>query len=268
MKMKVDINLLKQLRDMTMAPLGDCKDALIQWEWDLELAAKVLKEKGILKAGKKAGRETNEWLVKFVSNDGWTAGVKLLCETDFVAKNDSFHQFVDGLLTKILNTKNSIKNLDAMDGALLDEMKVDVAEFVGKIGENVQLGDVLLTDMSVFAYNHPGNKVATLVYFDGDNTGDVAKEVALQVAAMDPAYLSVDKVDEDYKKELEVQFHKEMEWSNKPENVVEQILEGKMNKALWEVVLLEQSYIRDGSKKIKDILPEWFTVTDYVRYSI
>ncbi len=265
--MKVDMNQLKKLRDMTLAPMKDCKNALVDAEWDFDKAQEILKEKGILKAGKKADRATNEGLVKFVTQNGVTAGVKLLCETDFVAKNEVFHTLLDTILSKLIASGQLIENKDSMDESLLTELNTMVAEFVGKMGENVQLGEVFTTKNNVFAYNHPGNKVASLIFYTGDDES-VAKEVALQVAAMNPKYLSVQEVPEDLYKEMHDRFYEELVESGKPANIVEQILEWKMHKAFSEFVLLEQEYIRDGSKSIKDILPDGFVVSRYMRFSI
>jgi len=265
--MKVDMNLLKQLRAMTFAPLKDCKDALVDAEGDLDKATVILKEKGILTAGKKANRETNEWLVKFAQEWDRIAGIKLLCETDFVAKNDKFLELLDLLLKKVIDSGEEFENVETAPDSFIDEIKSIIHESIWTIWENIQLWDIHATSKKAFAYNHPGNKAATLLYFEWDDLA-IAKELALQVTAMNPTYLSLETVDKDYYNELEAQFKKELEESNKPAEVIEQILKWKIQKALWEVVLLEQWYIRDWSKKIKNILPEWFSVQKYIRYTI
>jgi len=265
--MKVDMSLLKKLREATFAPLKDCKDALVSSEGDLEKAMEILKEKWILKAWKKADRETNEWSVKIITDWLWTWWIKLYCETDFVAKNENFTELLDLLLKKLIESKKEVDSKEELDEDLLAEITGIITSFVGKIGENVRLGDVVVTNKNVFVYNHPGNKVATLIYFSWDND-EVAKEVALQVAAMNPTYLSLESVSEDYYNELKSKFEEELKDSNKPENMMEQILKWKINKALSEFVLLEQEYIRDWSKKVKDILPEWFEITGYLRMSV
>jgi len=265
--MKIDMDQLKKLREATLAPMKDCKDALVEADGDLTIAAEVLKKKGILKAGKKADRDTKEGLVKFVSDGGITAGIKLLCETDFVAKNENFQDFMDILLKKLIDSNKIIADLESADSPLVEDLTTMVAEFVGKMWENVQLWDIMTTKDNVFAYNHPGNKVAALVFYTGDNT-DIAKEVALQVAAMNPEYLSIENVPEDQYKEMRDKFKQEILDSGKPENVIDQILKWKMNKAFSEFVLLEQEYIRDGSKKIKNILPDGFEIKKYIRYSV
>jgi len=110
----------------------------------------------------------------------------------------------------------------------------------------------MVSSKNAYIYNHPGNKVATIVYYSGDE--NIAKEIALQVAAMNPEYLSFESVPQDYRNQLLEKFKQEMADFGKPENVIEQIIAGKLNKHLSDLVLLEQEYIRDNTKKIKDIM--------------
>lgn len=264
--MKISMDLLKQLREMTFAPLKDCKEALVEAEWDLQKANEILKEKWILKAWKKADRATNEGTVKLSQKWDTFAAIKLLCETDFVAKNETFQELVDTLLNTLLDSETPVLSLDAVDAWLRQSLDDTIAAFVGKIGENVQLWDVVIGKENVFLYNHPWNKVAAIVYYSGDE--DAAKELALQTAAMSPTYLSLESVPQDVYNELRDKFSEELKDSGKPQEVIEQILKGKINKALSDVVLLEQAYIRDGAKKVKEILPESFDVQKFIRFSI
>jgi len=252
---------------MTFAPLKDCKDALVEAEGDLDKATVILKEKGILTAGKKANRETNEWLVKFFQSWDRIAGIKLLCETDFVAKNEKFLELLNILLSKIVDSWEDFDNMEKASADFVEKIKSTIHEAIWTIWENLQLWDMHSTSKKAFVYNHPWNKAATLLYFEWEDLS-VAKELALQVTAMNPTYLSLETVNKDYYNELESQFKKELMESGKPAEIVEQILKWKIQKALWEVVLLEQGYIRDGSKKMKDILPEGFSVQKFVRYTI
>ena len=265
--MGIDMNLLKQLRAATFAPLKDCKEALVDADGSLDKAKEILKEKGILKAGKKSDRETNEGIVRGIQKDGKIAWVKLLCETDFVAKNDSFSALVDEVLAKLVSQDAMFNSKDEAPASLIEEIDVILKEAFSSVWENMQLAEVMVTDSNGHVYNHPGNNVLAIVFFDGSDT-DVAKEIALQVAAMNPTYLDFDAVPTDTVAELEEKFREELKESGKPENMIEQILKGKLSKALAEDVLFEQEYIRDGSKKIKNIIPEWFTVTSYTRLSV
>ncbi len=265
--MAIDMTLLKKLRDATFAPLWDCKQALEEANGDFDQAQEILRKKGILKAGKKAERETNEGIVKLIQKDWWLAWIKLLCETDFVAKNETFSELADALLEKIITHKVEVAGLDSIDTGLLESLNTTIAEFIGKIGENVQLWAVMLNNKTAFVYNHPGNKVASIIYYEGTDNG-VAKELALQVAAMNPTYLSFDEIPAEEKNNLLAEYRAEMASSGKPENIIEQIVEGKLKKTLGESVLLEQEYIRDGGKKIKELISGDFAVKGFVRLSI
>ncbi len=265
--MAVDMQLLKDLRNATFAPMKDCKEALTEANGDLEAAKEVLRKKWISKAGKKSERETNEWAVKTVINDGKVIAVKLLCETDFVAKNETFSELLDTLIKEVSSCScDNVANKEALSEDVLNKLNEIVAEFVGKIGENVQLGDVFASADNAYVYNHPGNKVAAVVFYEWDE--ESAKEVALQVAAMNPSYLSFDEISEEEVNNVANEFREELKKSGKPEDMIEQIVKGKINKAFADDILLEQAYIRDWSKKVKEVLADWFEVKSYVRFSI
>lgn len=265
--MGIDMNLLKQLRAMTFAPLKDCKEALVDANWDLDKAHAILKEKGILKAGKKADRETGEGIVKGLQKNNKIAWVKLLCETDFVAKNDAFSALVDTILEKLVDQDTNFDSKEQAPAELIEQLDVIVKDAFASIWENMQLSDIFVTKDNGYVYNHPGNNVLAIIFFEWSDT-DVAKEIALQVAAMNPTYLDFDSVPSNIVSELEEKFRQELLESGKPENMVDQILKWKLNKALAEDVLFEQEYIRDWSKKIKNIIPEGFIVKSYKRFTV
>ena len=260
-----DMQALKQLRDATFAPLKDCKEALDEANGNIDEAQEILKKKGILKAGKKGDRETNEGIVKLVKKDGRVAGIKLLCETDFVAKNEIFIQLADTILDRLLANKQELAWGDEVP--TLEDVNTAIAEFVGKIGENVRFTAAIVTNKPAYVYNHPGNKVASIIYFEGGSE-DTAKELALQVTAMCPTYLSFEDVPVDQREKLLAEFKEEMKDSWKPANIIDQIIEGKLKKSLADVVLMEQEYIRDGSKKIKEVIPSDFKCSGFLRMSI
>ena len=190
--MNIDINLVKQLRDATFAPLGDCKNALVEAEGDLDRAQEILRQKGIAKAWKKADRETKEWLIKVAHNNGRTYVLKLLCETDFVAKNETFLGLFDKIFDELKDVNGEVSSFEELDASLAEKINTLVAEAVWSIGENMKVGGLHITSENAYAYSHPGDKVVSLVYYNGDEA--VAKELALQVAALDPDYLTFDDV--------------------------------------------------------------------------
>lgn len=266
--MSVDINLVKELRSLTHAPLKDCKAVLVEANGDIDRAQELLREKGILKAAKKADRETNNGVVKFVQKNGVVAGVKLLCETDFVAKNETFLSFVDELLELILDADGEFDTESAPE-ELKDTLETKVKEQVGTIGENLQLAMVYRSTKKAYVYNHTGNTIATVLFYDAEgDVEDVAKEVALQATAMNPSYVSFDEIPQDVLKEVETKYLDELKDSSKPDDIKEKIVKGRVFKHFQDDVLLEQSYIRDGSKSLKDVVGDSMNITEVLRVTV
>lgn len=262
--MSVDMKLLKELRAMTHAPLNDCKRALEESGWDLDGAQDRLRERGALKAAKNADRATTEWIVVIKQIWDLIVGLKLACETDFVAKNDTFRDLANQIV-EIVAGYGAVSDYESLDQEKKDALNKVLQDNFVTIGENMQIADVFTSSESGYIYTHPGDKVAAVVYYDGDE--EAAKQVALQVAAMNPSALSVDDVSDDEKNTMKAEFTEEMKDSGKPEEIIENIITGKMNKKYSEFVLLEQTSIFDDSKKVKDTLWDT-TVSGYVRYAI
>jgi len=261
-----DMNLIKQLREATFAPLGDCKSALDEANGDIERAKQILKEKGIAKAWKKADRETNEWMIQIVTENGKTVVLKLLCETDFVVKNDHFQTLFVNILDLLKKQDGEIEGYDNLPADTQAAITDLLTSFVGTIGENVKIGDVLVTSEHVYGYNHPGNKVASLIYYTGDEA--IAKKLALQVAAMDPTYLTFDEVPQAEKDAATARFTEELKAQGKPEAMIPQIVAGKLNKEFADDVLMEQESIHDNTKKVKDMVSGDFQISKFKRFAI
>jgi len=266
--MKVDIKLVKQLRDMTKAPFKDVKDALEEANGDLDKAIEILKAKGAAKAAKKADRETKEGIVKVLEADEGVFGVKLWCETDFVAKNSMFLELADTILQKVASRWAFFNSWDDAPEDLKSELTSLVQEYIGKIGENLKILDLfaLRKEVPVYVYIHPGNRVVSLVFYKGDEK--VAKEVALQVAAMNPSFKDIDSIPSEEFENIKAKFREELASSNKPADIIEKIIEGKLSKVFEEMVLEEQPYIRDDSKKMKDVMKDKIEVVEFKRFSI
>ena len=262
----VDMNLIKQLREATFAPLGDCKSALDEANGDIEQAKRILKEKWIAKAGKKADRETKEGMIKIVT-EGWkTVVLKLLCETDFVVKNDHFQTLFANIIALLQKIDWEVESYDALPEDTKSAITDLLTAFVGTIGENVKVADALVTSKHVYGYNHPWNKVASLIYYTGDE--ETAKKLALQVAAMDPTYLTFDEVPQAEKDAASARFTEELKAAGKPEAMIPQIVAGKLNKEFAEDVLLEQESIHDNTKKVKDMISGDFQISEFKRFAI
>ncbi len=270
--MAVDMNLLKQLRDATFAPMKDCKEALDNAGGDLNGAIEYLKKKGAAQAAKKADRETNEWAIKTRTIWNTVYAIKMACETDFVAKNDLFVELTGKLLDAVASYKGNVDSLSDLPSEIATQCEWLVQEFVGKIWENIKLADVYIhnADDKVITYVHPGDKLVAIVYYSatGDNSESIAKQAALQIAAMNPEYLSVDTIPASQREAMTAQFTEEVAASGKPADIVEKIVAGKLDKAYAENVLLEQSAIRDDSKKVKDYTNGQASISSFVRIAI
>jgi len=140
-----NIELLKQLRDISFAPLKDCKEALAEANDDLQLAQDILRKKGIAKAGNRAERETKEGIVRIETRDGWIVGLKLSCETDFVAKNENFQEIFNNVFDQLATQKKEVTKMEDLDPAFAEKITAQVQEFMGKTGENMKIAEVLLT---------------------------------------------------------------------------------------------------------------------------
>ncbi len=264
-----------KLRKLTGAGMMDCKKALGESDGDFDGALQLIREKGKAIANKRADREASEGVALAKVSDDKTKGaiVVLNCETDFVAKNENFVAFAQQILDAALG--NNAADLEAVKALKLDGKTVAdlVSEQTGVIGEKLELSYYsLLESDSVATYIHPGNKLATAVGFNKTEVdASVAKDVAMQVAAMSPIAIDKDSVAKDVvEKELEIAKEKYRQ-EGKPENMLDKIAQGALNKFFKENTLLEQVYVKDGKISIKDFLKQAdkdLTVTKFDRYTL
>lgn len=255
---------------MTGAGMVDCKKALDEANNDLNKAVEVLRKKGISKAAKRTDREAKEGIVKVAVNETKTEGyvVEVNCETDFVSRNEKFQALADLILDVVKTAKPA--NLEALMGASLEGNTVaeELANFSGTIGEKLDIKRFdIIGGGTVAAYSHMGGRLGVLVALEAAGQEALAADVAMQIAAANPKYIRPDQVDaEEMAKEKEI-YREQLLKEGKPENMVDKIVEGKMGKYYSEVCLLEQEYIKDDKKKVKDILGGT-TVTAFLRYSL
>jgi elongation factor Ts len=255
---------IKKLREMTGAGMMDVKKALVDANGDEDQAVALLRERGIVKAAKKADREATDGLVRaFVSSDGKTAGlVEINSETDFVARNSDFQAMVLEFAQHV--SENS--GVDGTVGAdvlssqkfLNQEITVGdhLAAAIGKIGENLVLNRAARFSSSagiVTAYIHSNDKIGVLVETEGLEAS-TAKDLALHIAAERPRYLDRSEVNaDDIEKEREILTNKAIN-EGKPEAIVEKIVTGQLSKFYEETVLLEQKFVKDNSVTIKSLV--------------
>jgi elongation factor Ts len=268
-----DVN---KLRKQTGAGMMDCKKALVEANGDFEAAIDFLRAKGQKVAAKRSDRDAAEGLVIAKSTNDGTRGAMIVlnCETDFVAKNDAFGEVANSILDLAIETNPS--NLDALMALNYpgSEQKIadKITEEIGKIGEKIELSAYESVNASkVVAYNHPGNKLASVVGFNNETGDDVARDVAMQVAAMDPVSLDRTSVPQEVvDRELQVGKDQAIE-EGKPEEMAEKIAQGRLNKFFKENTLLSQSFIKDNKKSVEQYLKEQnsdLTVTEFKRISL
>ena len=260
----ITASMVKELREMSGAGMMDCKKALTATDGDFDKAMEFLREKGLATAQKKAGRIAAEGIVMTtVINDGKKAAiVEVNAETDFVAKNDVFQGYVKEVLDQIVSSNAA--DVEALkDEKWAADPSMTVAEkhaaMIAKIGENMNIRrfERIETTGQVVSYIHAGGKIGVLVEADTDASADVVEEclknVAMQVAAMNPKYVSTSEVSEEYKAhELEIlvaQAKNDPKNANKPDNIIEKMVQGRLNKELKEVCLLEQEYVKAENKE-------------------
>lgn len=246
-----------KLRKLTGAGMMDCKNALVEANGDMERAIELIRERGKAIANKRADREAGEGAALSKVNQAGTRGAMIVlnCETDFVAKNADFLGVANKILDHALNTAPA--NLDALKESSLDGRKVAdfVAEFSGITGEKVELSYYEQVEAPmVVSYIHMGNKLATLVGFSKTIDMQAAKDVAMQIAAMSPVAIDKDDVPEDIrKKEFEI-GREQARLEGKPENMLDKIAEGKLQKFYKESTLLNQEFVKDNKLTIRQYL--------------
>jgi len=264
-----------KLRKLTGAGMMDCKNALKDADGNFDRALEIIREKGKLIASKRADREASEGvaLAKVTEDKKLGAMVVLNCETDFVAKNENFVAFADSILDVALAQKP--ENLEALKQLELDGRTIEkqVTEQTGVIGEKLELSFYAKIEAeTVVAYIHPGNKLATLVGFNKDGVEtQVAKDVAMQAAAMSPIAIDKDTIPQEaIDKEIEIAKEKYRQ-EGKPEAMLDKIAQGSLNKWFKEVTLINQAFIKDGKITVKDYLAQndkELVVSAFERYSL
>lgn len=260
--MTITASQVNELRQKTGAGLMDCKKALKESDGDMDAAIEFLRKKGQKVAELRAGKESNEGLVIAQTTDDGKAGavVYLSSETDFVAKNDDFAGFAQKVADAALeNLPASLDELKALevDGATIEQ---GVTDLVGKINEKIELTAYeKLEGEGIVAYNHAGNKIGVLVQVNkslNDDIKAIGRDVAMQVAAMNPVALNEDGVDQAIiDKELEIGREQAVA-EGKPENIVDKIATGRLNKFFKENTLLKQAFVKDSSKTVEQVVKD------------
>ena len=275
--MAVSMDDIKKLRDLTNAGMMDCKNSLEQTNGNIDEALKILKEKGLADAKKRSDRETKEGGV-FIKTDNNKIAIALIgCETDFVARNDVFVQAKDNILDKILETKNEDVN----------SYNDIVQDAISQIKENIELKQIRYLEIKDNQYSsiyiHGNNKIGVVAIFelkdmtlkDNGNFKEFSNNICLHIAANSPFYIAPEDVPENEIAEQKNIFSKQMGDTNKPQEIIEKIINGKISKFFAEVCLMEQKYVKDDKITVKKYMENTikelnseFKIIDFIRYMI
>ncbi|MFZ3576635.1 translation elongation factor Ts [Virgibacillus sp. DJP39] len=273
--MAITAQMVKELREKTGAGMMDCKKALTETDGNIEQAIDYLREKGVAKAAKKSDRIAAEGLTHVEVDNNTAVLLEVNCETDFVTKNDQFKSLLTKLGSHIIVNKPATVE-EALQQELDSEgnnVETYINSVIAKIGEKISLrrfAIVTKTDNDSFgSYLHMGGRIGVLTLLEGTTDAQVAKDVAMHVAAANPLHISRDAVSEsEVNREREVLKTQALN-EGKPENIVEKMVEGRLGKFFEDICLLEQSFVKDPDQKVKKFVADKnATVKSFVRYEV
>lgn len=257
--MAITTEQIKELRDQTGVSIMQCKKALEEAGGDMEKALMILKKKSSEIAAKKSDREVSEGTIVVARNGNKAVVLEVLCETDFVAKNEDFTN-----LAKTLAQKASTEGIEAMQAGAPDM----ISPVVQKVGENIQLGKVFEIAGEVLgSYIHDGKSGAIVALKGG--TEELAKDIAMQITAMHPEYIKREDIPSDMIEKAKELFKEEVENSGKPEDIKTKMLEGKVSAYFKDLTLMDQSFFKNPDLTIAKLLEQGKAELDtYTRVSI
>jgi elongation factor Ts len=283
----ISAELVKQLREMTGAGMLECKKALEEAQGDIEKAKEILRIKGLAKAEKKVGRETKEGIVQTYVSEDRKVGVilELNCETDFVARNEQFVELSLNLAKHIASLKENANKSGGFEDIAQQPYYADstqkaedvVKSAIARIGENIKLSRWVRFDAEgyVHAYVHGIGRVGVLMEYKADRISDdvlrLAQDIILQIAAMKPEFVSVEAIPSEVLEREKRILAEQTRQEGKPEHLIDKIVEGKLRKFYQEKVLLEQPFIKDEKKSVKQYISESglnFEVVRFVRFEV
>ena len=262
---------VKKLREDTNAGMMDCKKALIESDGDFEKAKTILKEKGQSKADSKSDRTTAQGIVVIQSNEDHAVILEVNCETDFAAKDNLFTEFVDRIASLILH--NNLDDMEQLDKQKSDDFE-SVEEYrkftISKLGENITIRRFrrISLDGILGRYIH-GSKIASLVLLEYDDTVELAKNIAMHVAASKQEYISNTDIPEEVIKEESRILRVQVEQEGKPEEIIDKIVDGKLKKQFDQLTLMGQEYVKDPDITVEKLLRDQdASVKSFIRYEV
>jgi len=267
----ITASLVKELRERTGSGMMECKKALVETGGDIDAAAELMRKSGAAKADKKAGRVAADGAIKIkVNEDGKSAVIlEINSETDFVAKDDNFQAFADEVLETVAqNRPESIDALSALSLASGQSVEEARQTLIAKVGENIQVRrfEILESGDSIAAYLH-GARIGVLV--DSSADADLARDIAMHVAAVNPKFVDQESVPADFIASEKSILVAQAESSGKPAEIIEKMIQGRLDKLLAEVTLLGQPFVKDPDQKVAGLLSDaGASVNRFIRYEV
>jgi len=267
----ITASLVKQLRERTGSGMMECKKALVETDGDIEAAAELMRKSGAAKADKKAGRVAADGAIKaIVTGDRKTAAIlEINSETDFVAKDDNFQSFVDEVLQTLLQQKPAsvveLSSFPLASGQTIEEAR---QALISKVGENIQVRrfEIIESDQAIASYLH-GSRIGVLV--DSSAEPDMARDIAMHIAAVNPQFIDKTVVPADYvEKEKDILIAQAQD-SGKPPEIIEKMIQGRLNKFLAEITLIEQPFVKDPDQTVGKLLTSaGASISGFIRYEV
>lgn len=269
--MAITASLVKELRERTGSGMMECKKALVETDGDIEAAAELMRKSGAAKADKKAGRVAADGAIKLmVSDDAKTAVIlEINSETDFVAKDDNFQAFADQVLAVIAEQQPT--SVDQLAGLQLESgQSVEEARqaLIAKVGENIQVRRFqrVESDASIASYAH-GARIGVLV--DSSADADLARDIAMHIAAVNPQFVDQNAIPTEFVEKEKGILIAQAESSGKPAEIIEKMIQGRLDKFLAEVTLMGQPFVKDPDQKVSKLLANaGAEVNSFIRYEV
>ena len=269
--MAITASLVKELRERTGSGMMECKKALVETDGDIEAAAELMRKSGAAKADKKAGRVAADGAIKLMVEDGAKVAVilEINSETDFVAKDDNFQAFADQVLAVIARDKpagvEELAKLQLESGQSVEEAR---QALIAKVGENIQVRRFqrIESDASIACYAH-GARIGVLV--DSTAESELARGLAMHIAAVNPQFVDKDSIPAEFVEKEKSILIAQAESSGKPAEIIEKMIQGKLNKFLAEVTLLGQPFVKDPDVTVGKLLDDaGARVNGFIRYEV
>jgi elongation factor Ts len=262
---------VKQLRERTGSGMMECKKALVETDGDIDAAAELMRKSGAAKADKKAGRVAADGAIKaIVTEDQKTAAIlEINSETDFVAKDDNFQSFAGEVLQTLLQQKPAsvaeLSGLSLASGQTIEEAR---QALIGKVGENIQVRrfEIIESDQGIASYLH-GSRIGVLV--DSSAESDMARDIAMHIAAVNPQFVDKLAVPAEFVEKEKGILIAQAQDSGKPPEIIEKMIQGRLNKFLAEITLIEQPFVKDPDQTVGKLLTSaGASISGFIRYEV